>query len=71
MTDLPEVLPLLEKNIELNKDILKGNTSASVLVWGSYENTLPVPDFILVSDCIYYDQVTKIIAVIVGSGEKM
>ncbi|KAG8188582.1 hypothetical protein JTE90_005939 [Oedothorax gibbosus] len=56
LTDLPEVIPLLQKNIELNKNILKGNTSASVLVWGSNENTLPVPDLILVSDCIYYDQ---------------
>ncbi|GFQ86717.1 protein-lysine methyltransferase METTL21D [Trichonephila clavata] len=59
LTDLPEVVPLLEKNIELNKAVLKGAASASVLEWGKLEKIFPIPDLILVSDCIYYEMSVK------------
>ncbi|XP_054708914.1 protein N-lysine methyltransferase METTL21D-like [Uloborus diversus] len=56
LTDLPEFIPLIQKNIESNQDILKGSASASVLVWGEDVDKYPTPDIILVSDCIYYDK---------------
>ncbi|GIX68555.1 protein-lysine methyltransferase METTL21D [Caerostris darwini] len=55
LTDLSSVIPLLEKNIKENVDVLKGSATASVLEWGKLEAKFPVPDLILVSDCIYYD----------------
>ncbi|KAF8782854.1 Protein-lysine methyltransferase METTL21D like protein [Argiope bruennichi] len=66
LTDLPEVIPLLEKNIELNKNIIKGAATASVLEWGKLDKNFPVPDLILVSDCIYYDMsVEKLVPTLV------
>ncbi|GIX92614.1 hypothetical protein CEXT_128242 [Caerostris extrusa] len=55
LTDLSSVIPLLEKNINENVDALKGSAIAYVLEWGKLEVKFPVPDLILVSDCIYYD----------------
>lgn len=57
LTDLPECLPLLEKNILSNKDVLKGTATSAVLCWGEDTYKFPSPDILLVSDCIYFDQV--------------
>ncbi|CAL1273610.1 unnamed protein product [Larinioides sclopetarius] len=66
LTDLPEVIPLLEKNIEQNKNIIKGAATASVLEWGKLDKNFPIPDLILVSDCIYYDMsVEKLVPTLV------
>ena len=61
LTDLPEYIPLLEKNVELNSgDISLGSIEAKVLRWGEEEDTsestlLRDTDLVLVSDCIYYE----------------
>ncbi|KFM71293.1 Methyltransferase-like protein 21D, partial [Stegodyphus mimosarum] len=66
LTDLPELVPLLEKNIAINEAVLKGSVSAAVLVWGENEHKFPTPDIILVSDCIYYDMsVEKLVPTLV------
>ncbi|XP_015912193.3 protein N-lysine methyltransferase METTL21D [Parasteatoda tepidariorum] len=55
LTDLPEIIPILEKNIQSNCKALKGSVSAAVLKWGEVDTKFLVPDLILVSDCVYYD----------------
>ncbi|TRY72694.1 hypothetical protein TCAL_03390 [Tigriopus californicus] len=61
LTDLPEVLPLLERNIDLNRRVLDGPAQARALPWGHdhldrVSDLLdPGVDYILVSDCVYYE----------------
>lgn len=53
-TDLPEILPLLNHNIEKNSEILKGSLIAKDLNWG--ERNLGMRfDMILLIDCLYYE----------------
>ncbi|XP_076031470.1 protein N-lysine methyltransferase METTL21D-like [Oratosquilla oratoria] len=58
VTDLPEFIPLMKKNIEKNKEHLKWTMEAEELVWGREEHLQKFrqPDILLVADCIYYDQ---------------
>ncbi|CAH0391417.1 unnamed protein product [Bemisia tabaci] len=61
VTDLPEILPLLEKNISANFQQIEGTggkISAQTLRWGDAENIklLPKPDIILMADVIYYEE---------------
>lgn len=63
MTDLPEVVPQLEKTIDLNRAAWseKGKISAVALAWG---HNKPIElefihqqiDIILMSDCVYYEE---------------
>ncbi|KAK6921330.1 Lysine methyltransferase, partial [Dillenia turbinata] len=58
LTDLPDRLRLLKKNVEtnLNHVQLKGSATVSELVWGDYlgpEFLQPLPDYVLGSDVIY------------------
>ena len=58
LTDLPDRLRLLKKNIETNmKHIsLRGSITATELTWGGDpdpELTVPTPDYILGSDVVY------------------
>ncbi|XP_076261903.1 protein N-lysine methyltransferase METTL21D-like isoform X2 [Rhynchophorus ferrugineus] len=59
LTDLPEIIPLLERNVLLNIEYVKNNkgkTDVIPLPWGT--NVLKEkPDIILLADCIYYIQV--------------
>ena len=61
LTDLPEYIPLLEKNVELNSgEISFGSIESKVLRWGEEEGTgesrlLLETDLVVVSDCIYYE----------------
>lgn len=57
LTDLPMLQPLLEKNIESNKGVLKGKVKSAALSWGEDTDKFSSPDIILVSDCVYYDRV--------------
>lgn len=63
ISDLPEYLPLLKTNIDLNRDVLRGEIEAKKIVWG--EDSLELKeeigkiDFILVSDCVYYEASLK------------
>ena len=69
ISDLPEYLPLLEKNIELNKDAVKANSNvveAKKIVWGDKEDSNALKEFlgsridvVLVSDCVYYEASLK------------
>ncbi|CAG2064448.1 unnamed protein product [Timema podura] len=60
MTDLPEVMPLLQMNIDGNKALWteqRGRAIAKVLKWGPMVGDLDIPSILLVADCVYYDQV--------------
>ena len=65
LTDLPEAIPLLSKNIELNRTKCKGLINATPLSWGDAEaikiivkendlNSKESP-LIIASDCVYWE----------------
>ncbi|XP_072345902.1 protein N-lysine methyltransferase METTL21D isoform X3 [Scyliorhinus torazame] len=57
VTDLEELQGLLNTNINDNKHLVTGSIQAKVLKWGeSVKHLPPEPDYILVADCIYYEQ---------------
>lgn len=58
ITDLPELIPLLKNNIDVNQEELRGTVRAETLNWedGSSWNH-PAPDYVMIADCIYYDAV--------------
>ncbi|XP_036449974.1 protein-lysine methyltransferase METTL21D isoform X2 [Colossoma macropomum] len=58
VTDLEDLLPLLELNIRENQSLIStGSVTAKVLKWGEdVTDFLPHPDYILMADCIYYEQ---------------
>jgi hypothetical protein len=68
LTDLPEAMPLLERNIELNRDRFVLNSDAveaQVLSWGDEEHIQQAlawllendgPVLILASDCVYFQE---------------
>ena len=59
LTDLPDFVPLLQLNIDNNKDLLKGKAVCQALKWGDKieDKTLCEPDLILLADCVYYEEV--------------
>ncbi|XP_007253849.3 protein-lysine methyltransferase METTL21D [Astyanax mexicanus] len=58
VTDLEDLQPLLELNIKKNQNLIRtGSVTAKVLKWGEdVMDFLPYPDYILMADCIYYEQ---------------
>ncbi|KAF7704449.1 protein-lysine methyltransferase METTL21D [Silurus meridionalis] len=58
VTDLEDLQPLLKLNIRENRELLStGSITAKVLKWGeTVTDFLPHPDYILMADCIYYEQ---------------
>ncbi|XP_042321089.1 protein-lysine methyltransferase METTL21D isoform X2 [Sceloporus undulatus] len=57
VTDLEEVQDLLKMNIENNWHLITGSIQAKVLKWGEdVTDFLPSPDYILMADCIYYEE---------------
>uniref|UniRef100_A0A8C0H1G0 Valosin containing protein lysine methyltransferase n=1 Tax=Chelonoidis abingdonii TaxID=106734 RepID=A0A8C0H1G0_CHEAB len=57
VTDLEELQDLLNINIEKNKHLVTGSVEAKVLKWGEdVKEFLPAPDYILMADCIYYEE---------------
>lgn len=58
ITDLPEFLGLMEKNIMENRDRLGCPVEARELSWGNEQQMrqFPIPEVVLVADCIYYEQ---------------
>ena len=61
LTDLPELVPLMERNIRANHDKLHANVKACSLRWGDIDDTRKVlmtfkPDCVIVADCVYYKQ---------------
>ncbi|XP_037995559.1 protein-lysine methyltransferase METTL21D isoform X1 [Motacilla alba alba] len=57
VTDLEELQELLMVNIENNKHLVTGSVRAKVLKWGEDVTEFqPPPDYILMADCIYYEE---------------
>ncbi|XP_069049297.1 protein N-lysine methyltransferase METTL21D [Lepisosteus oculatus] len=58
VTDLEDLQPLLELNIRDHLPLVRtGSVKAKVLKWGGdVTEFLPPPDFLLMADCIYYEQ---------------
>ncbi|XP_005159014.1 protein N-lysine methyltransferase METTL21D isoform X1 [Danio rerio] len=58
LTDLEDLQPLLQLNIKKNQQLIHtGSVTAKVLKWGAnVDDFLPHPHYILMADCIYYEQ---------------
>eukprot|EP00794_Sanderia_malayensis_P012015 gene12015-13255_t len=57
ITDLEDFVPLMQKNIEHNKNRLRScNVNAKTLKWGTDFKITDKYDFILMADLIYYDE---------------
>ncbi|XP_054303589.2 protein N-lysine methyltransferase METTL21D isoform X4 [Pongo pygmaeus] len=57
VTDLEELQDLLKMNISMNKHLVTGSVQAKVLKWGEEIEGFPSPpDYILMADCIYYEE---------------
>lgn len=61
LTDLPEALPLLRKNINENKfkiSSMGGYAIAEALIWGETSPLFDEKyDMVLLADCVYYEEV--------------
>lgn len=67
LTDLPEAMPLLQRNIELNQST--SNVQAQVLSWGHKDDIQQalewvqqepnIPLLIIASDCVYFEELYK------------
>lgn len=63
LTDLPEMVPLIKRNVTKNKESLKGQAEVKAFEWGSDISLLNHEDhqgfdMVLAADCIYYKEVT-------------
>ena len=60
MTDLPIYIPQIQANIECNRTKFKYEVSSEALDWeenlSNHKLLRRKPDFLLLSDCIYYEQ---------------
>ncbi|KAG8449186.1 hypothetical protein GDO86_016023 [Hymenochirus boettgeri] len=57
VTDLEDVQDLMKLNIQCNNHLITGSCQAKVLKWGEKaEEFMPNPDYILMADCIYYEE---------------
>ncbi|XP_032404113.1 protein N-lysine methyltransferase METTL21D isoform X2 [Xiphophorus hellerii] len=58
VTDLEDLQSLLNVNIQENQTLIQsGSISAKVLKWGEdVSELLPPPHYIIMADCIYYEQ---------------
>ncbi|XP_038191685.1 protein-lysine methyltransferase METTL21D [Arvicola amphibius] len=56
VTDLAELQDLLKMNINMNKHLVTGSVQAKVLKWGEELEDVTSPDYILMADCIYYEE---------------
>lgn len=58
ITDLPQFIPLMEKNIIQNQDNLQCVVEVRELTWGNMEqgSAVSTPDTIVLADCIYYEE---------------
>ncbi|XP_016399754.1 protein-lysine methyltransferase METTL21D isoform X2 [Sinocyclocheilus rhinocerous] len=58
VTDLEDLQPLLQLNIKKNQHLIHtGSITAKVLKWGgNVKEFLPHSHYILMADCIYYEQ---------------
>jgi len=59
-TDLPSVIPLIEKNVQANMEAIRdagGSCLTKVLDWTERSFDFIQADYILLADCVYYEQV--------------
>ncbi|KAH9496686.1 hypothetical protein Btru_009658 [Bulinus truncatus] len=69
ITDLPEIVPLMQHNVNLNEKILKGSCTATELKWGNKEHMAHIKqehfsesvDFLLIADCVYYEAIEELV----------
>jgi len=55
LTDLEQLVPLLDYNIEKNQHSLTGKVTAAALCWGeSSSHCQPPPDYLVLANCVYY-----------------
>ena len=57
ITDMDNIVPLIDYNIQQNKDNMKGNVAAKGLVWGEDASELcdkPI-DYLILANCVYYE----------------
>ncbi|CAE1259458.1 VCPKMT [Acanthosepion pharaonis] len=59
ITDLESCLPLMQMNIGENHEQITGKIEAQILDWNSHDTLTSRPDYILISDCIYYSESVK------------
>ena len=58
ITDLGQFVPLIQRNIDTNKQLFQHPVQAKELVWGSEVMTeYKDIDIVLLADCIYYEEV--------------
>lgn len=62
MTDLPEMIPLMKRNLYKNAPLVQGTISAKAFEWGSDISSLVAHsdksfDIVLAADCLYYRKV--------------
>lgn len=78
LTDLPDLIPLIQTNINDNEDIFKHSSSGTILAkaysWGEFDAQsdyflglkLCQIDFLILSDLIYYEEVFTLMIVIIN-----
>lgn len=64
LTDLPEMVPLMKKNVSTNSSLLEGVANVKPFEWGTEISSLvPHKDqsfhIVIAADCIYYKEVIQ------------
>ena len=61
ITDLDDLVALMELNIRENRHLVRGRIEAKALRWGDDVTEFgPCPDVILMADCIYYEEASRV-----------
>ncbi|XP_049804793.1 protein N-lysine methyltransferase METTL21D-like isoform X2 [Schistocerca nitens] len=67
MTDLPEIMPLMRHNIDVNRHLWTqsgGSATAEILRWGEEVSEVKEISLLLLADCVYYEEVLPETAVL-------
>ncbi|XP_013383912.1 protein-lysine methyltransferase METTL21D-like [Lingula anatina] len=56
ITDLEDFVPLMALNIRVNQALITGSATARELRWGTDVTDYQPPDYILIADCVYYEE---------------
>jgi hypothetical protein len=70
MTDLSEIMPLLQTNIDINETVwnsLGGKVHTQVLQWGSDLQDWNTAEVLLLAVCVYYMEVSVLTIITVES----
>lgn len=74
LTDLPEMVPLMKKNVAKNSPFLEGKANVKPFEWGTEISSLvPHSDqgfqIVLAADCIYYKEVYSFVPLLFKLGK--